>query len=94
MNRLNHSIESLINSNFENVSVMDMNKLIVDYDTIYETIEYPYVSHIKKRIVKKYSGIKTLPNSLAIDEILLNSKKNSIIELPSPKNPTLSIVTV
>ena len=37
---------------------------IDEYDTINEGIEYPFVSYIKKRLIKKYQSSRSMPNAL------------------------------
>jgi len=67
--KLNHHIESLLNSKKENeISNEDISVIVNKYDLLVDELQFSYPEHIRKKIIKKYekSGL-TLPNSLAID---------------------------
>ena len=38
---------------------------ITDYDKVYEDLIFGFPHHIKMKVIKKYQGKKSLPNSLS-----------------------------
>jgi len=67
-NKLNHLIESILTKNNENEINKDIIQSIInDYDKLYEDLTYQFPNHIRKKVIKKYGGLKKLPNSLEID---------------------------
>ena len=65
-NKLNHILESIRNKGGE-IDIAIMNNMVDEYDKLYEDIIYPFPSHIRKKVIKKFGGKKVLPNSLEID---------------------------
>jgi len=67
-NKLNHLIESVVNKN--NDSEIDkgvIENIINEYDKLFEDIPYQFPNHIRHKVIKKFGGVKKLPNSLEID---------------------------
>ena len=62
--KLQHIIESYILKN-ETITPAILEGLVNEYDKIYEELIFGFPNHIKYKVVKKYQGIKSLPNSLA-----------------------------
>ena len=66
--KLNHLIESIINKNFgKDIDKTIIENIINDYDKIYEDISFRFPNHIRQKVIKKYGGIRKLPNSLDVD---------------------------
>ena len=66
--KLNHLIESIINKNIgKDIDKTIIENIINDYDKIYEDISFRFPNHIRQKIIKKYGGIRKLPNSLDVD---------------------------
>ena len=63
-NRLCHKIEDAITNDIDNIDSEKIRVFLDEYDVLNENLEYPYVSHIKDKIRKRYLGEKTLPNAL------------------------------
>ena len=68
-NKLNHSIDSKINNDLDNISSEYITGIIEDYDQILESIEYAYPTKIKNRIKQQYEGKLALPSSLSVDVV-------------------------
>ena len=67
-NKLNHLIESILTKNSENDIGKDLiENIIYDYDKLYEDLTYQFPNHVRKKVIKKYGGLKKLPKSLEID---------------------------
>lgn len=67
-NKLNHLIESILTKNSNNEIGKDIiENIITDYDKLYEDLTYQFPNSIRKKVIKKWGGIKKLPNSLEID---------------------------
>jgi adenine specific DNA methylase Mod len=62
--KLQHLIESSITKN-DNITSSILEAFVDEYDKIYEDLVFGFPNHIKNKVVKKYQGIKSLPNSLA-----------------------------
>jgi len=62
--KLQHLIESFITKN-ENITPSILEGFVAEYDKIYEDLVFGFPNHIKDKVVKKYQGVKSLPNSLA-----------------------------
>lgn len=63
-NKLCHKCEDLIYNSLDDVSTEDIRDIINQYDNLIETIEYPYIRHIKNKLRTKYESTRTLPNVL------------------------------
>jgi hypothetical protein len=62
--KLQHIIESYILKN-ETITSAILEGFITDYDKIYEDLIFGFPHHIKMKVIKKYQGKKSLPNSLS-----------------------------
>jgi hypothetical protein len=62
--KLNHQLESLINSNNKD---NDINVIITEYDRLTDELIFQFPNHIKKKVIKKYGGSRKLPNSLDVE---------------------------
>ena len=67
--KLNHLIESLLNTKKENeINNEDINNIVNKYDILVEEQIFSFPYHIRNKVIKKYEKTNiTLPNSLAID---------------------------
>ena len=74
-NKLCHQIESKTNEP-EEISPDYVNSIIEDYDIIYDSIEFNFPTHIKKRIKKQYEGKMSLPSSLNVDIVSVCDNDN------------------
>ena len=63
-NKLCHKIEDLLYNSLDEITTENIRKNIDEYDTINEGIEYPFVSYIKERLIKKYQSNRSMPNAL------------------------------
>ena len=61
--KLQHIIESFILKN-ETITPAILEGFISEYDKIYEELIFGFPHHIKIKVIKKYQGKKSLPNSL------------------------------
>ena len=61
--KLQHIIESFILKN-ETITPAILEGFITEYDKIYEELIFGFPHHIKMKVIKKYQGKKSLPNSL------------------------------
>ena len=71
-NKLTHLIESITNKNSYGGTDGEIDKAIIDniineYDKLFEDLTYQFPHHIKQKVIKKWGGLKTLPNSLEIE---------------------------
>ena len=79
-NKLTHLIESITNKNSEGeIDKITIENIINEYDRLYEDLVYQFPHHIKQKIIKKFGGVRELPNSLAIDYIENNRMVQSDI---------------
>ena len=62
--KLQHIIESFILKN-ETITPVILEGFISEYDKIYEELIFGFPHHIKLKVIKKYQGKKSLPNSLS-----------------------------
>jgi hypothetical protein len=71
--KLNHHIESLMNSKKEEeITNEELLAIINKYDTLIDELQFSYPSHIKTKIIKKYEKTNiTLPNSLMIESSIV-----------------------
>ena len=61
--KLQHIIESFILKN-ETITPVILEGFMTEYDKIYEELIFGFPHHIKLKVIKKYQGKKSLPNSL------------------------------
>lgn len=67
-NKLNHLIESITNKHIDKeIDKQIIENIINEYDLLFNDIKYQFPCHIKRKITKKFGGIRTLPNGLEID---------------------------
>lgn len=67
-NKLNHLIESIVNKhNDRDIEKGIIENIINEYDKLFEDISYQFPNHIRQKVIKKFGGLKKLPNSLEID---------------------------
>ena len=66
--KLNHYIESILNTKKEEeILIDDINTIVNKYDTLTEELQFTYPNHIRNKIIKKYEKSNIiLPNSLAL----------------------------
>ena len=62
--KLQHIIESFILKN-ETITPAILEGFITEYDSVYENLIFGFPHHIKLKVIKKYQGKKSLPNSLS-----------------------------
>lgn len=62
--KLTHQIEDIIINNLENCTKEDIKRIINDYDSLSESLDFPFPGFIKRRIKNRFYGKKTLPNIL------------------------------
>jgi len=66
--KLNHHIESILNSKKDEISNEEIVSVINKYDSLVDELCFTYPNHIRTKIIKKYQNTNiTLPNSLAVD---------------------------
>ena len=66
--KLNHLIESIINKNIgKDIDKGIIENIINEYDKLFEDISFRFPNHIRQKVIKKFGGVKKLPNSLEID---------------------------
>ena len=63
-NHLTHKIEDLIYNNIDDITTENLRNCINEYDNINDNVEYPYISHIKRKLIKNFKNKKSLPNVL------------------------------
>ena len=64
MNKLTHKIEDFLSLDLESTKIADIRAIINEYDSLNESLDFPFPNFIKNRVKKVYSGKKTLPNIL------------------------------
>ena len=64
MNKLTHKIEDFLSLDLESTKIEDIRAIINEYDSLNESLDFPFPNFIKNRVKKMYSGKKTLPNIL------------------------------
>ena len=66
--KLNHHIESIVNKSIEKeIDKGIIENIINDFDKLWEDISFRFPNHIRQKVIKKFGGIKKLPNSLEVD---------------------------
>ena len=63
-NKLCHKIEDFLSIDLESTKIEDIRAIINEYDSLNESLDFPFPNFIKNRVKKIYSGKKTLPNIL------------------------------
>ena len=67
-NTLNHRIESMMNrKKIDNLLIINMDEIITEFDVLYNDLQFPFPSHIKTKVIKKYGKTRRLPNSVDIE---------------------------
>ena len=74
--KLHHEIENVLINDTAELDTEKIQQIISNYDGLCENIE-PFAKHIKRKIIKKYSGKKSLPNCLLVDETNSISNRNT-----------------
>lgn len=71
--KLNHYIESILNTNKDKeISNEEIITIVNKYDMLVEELTFSYPNHIRNKIIKKYEKTNiTLPNSLALDSSIV-----------------------
>ncbi len=64
MNKLTHKIEDFLSLDLENTKIKDIRAIINEYDSLMESLEFPFPNFIKNRVKKVYKDKRTLPNTL------------------------------
>ncbi len=66
--KLNHQIESILNTKQSGeMNIDDVNLIVNKYDLFVEELIFNYPNHIKNKCIKRFKGTNiTLPNSLAL----------------------------
>lgn len=76
--KLQHIMESYMLKN-EAITSATLEGFINDYDQIYEDLIFGFPHHIKLKVIKKYQGKKSLPNSLSF--LATNDTTADIVEI-------------
>ena len=72
-NKLCHKIEDLLYNCIDEITRENIRAIIDDNDAINEQIEYPFVSYIKEKLIKKYGGNRIMPNCLnCVSDLVIN----------------------
>lgn len=83
MNKLSHLIDDILTNDFNNCDANDIRQIITDYDSLNESMLFVYPNRIKKKVIKRFKNVRTLPNNLTYDlspcETPINSKRHSPI---------------
>jgi hypothetical protein len=72
--KLNHQVESILNTKqSEEIINDDVNLIVNKYDLLVEELIFNYPEHIKNKCIKRFKGTNiTLPNSLALTADIVN----------------------
>lgn len=73
--KLCHVIDDKLLHDDDEISKDVIKQMIVDYDAIYESLDYTFPSHIKKKLKIKYYGKKALPNILDCETVFIDTDK-------------------
>ena len=77
-NTLNHKIESLMNrKKMDNSLLINMDEIIIEFDSLYNDLQFPFPFSIKTKVIQKYGRTRRLPNCLAVESTI------SFQELPN-----------
>ena len=64
MNKLTHKIEDFLSIDLESTKIEDIRAIINEYDSLNESLDFPFPNFIKNRVKKVYKHKRTLPNAL------------------------------
>jgi hypothetical protein len=64
MNTLTHKIEDFLSLDLESTKIEDIRAIINEYDSLNESLDFPFPNFIKNRVKKVYKDKGTLPNAL------------------------------
>jgi hypothetical protein len=64
MNKLTHKIEDFLSIDLESTKIEDIRAIINEYDSLNESLDFPFLNFIKNRVKKVYKDKRTLPNAL------------------------------
>jgi phosphoglycerate-specific signal transduction histidine kinase len=64
MNKLTHKIEDFLSLDLESTKIEDIRAIINEYDSLNESLDFPFPSFIKNQVKKVYKDKRTLPNAL------------------------------
>ena len=72
--KLNHQLESILNTKKENeITIDDLNMAVSKYDLLNEELQFNYPQHIKDKVIKRFKNSNiTLPNSLILEVDIIN----------------------
>lgn len=72
--KLNHQIESILNTRIENqILIDDINIIVNKYDLLCEELQFNFPEHLKNKVIKRFKNTNiTLPNSLALQADIVN----------------------
>jgi hypothetical protein len=76
--KLQHLIESYLLKN-DTITPAILEGFINEYDKIYEDLTFSFPYHIKMKVIAKYKGTKSLPNSLSF--LATTDAKADIVEI-------------
>jgi hypothetical protein len=66
--KLNHLIESVVHKHTDrDIDKGIIENILNEYDKLSDNISYRLPNHIRQKVIKKFGGVKKLPNSLEID---------------------------
>ena len=78
--KLSHLIDSKLTNDLDNINTEFIQNIINDYDTITESQEYVFPSHIRIKIKRQYENKNiALPSSLVID--MVECKSNCCVKV-------------
>lgn len=99
-NILTHRIEDkVINRDVEEINLETIRNIISEYDSLNESVLYPFTNRIKERVKKRFNGKKCLPNCLnCTTDLICNSptttKKRMSVSLLGSSNGDLVITEI
>ena len=64
MNKLTHKIVDFLSIDLESTKIEDIRAIINEYDSLNESLDFPFPNFIKNRVKKVYKDKRTLPNAL------------------------------
>jgi hypothetical protein len=64
MNELTHKIEDFLSLDLESTKIEDIRAIVNEYDSLNESLDFPFPNFIKNRVKKVYKDKRTLPNAL------------------------------
>jgi hypothetical protein len=76
--KLQHLIESYLLKN-DTITPAILEGFINEYDQVYENLTFSFPYHIKMKVIAKYKGKKSLPNSLSF--LATTDAKADIVEI-------------